>query len=73
MSAIKDVIADTVLIFPADLGYITPHAVDIIEQFITVITFVFLETQLTQTRRLEEGYHIYPRLQNNLQKSYKRI
>jgi len=66
MSTIKDIIANAILILLADLGYITPDAVDIVEQFITVITFVFLATQFTQTRRLEERYHVYPWLQNNL-------
>lgn len=44
MSAIEDVIADAILILPADLGYIAPHAVDIVEQFVTMVTFVFLAT-----------------------------
>jgi len=66
MSAIEDIIANAILVLLADLGYITPDAIDIVEQFITVITFVFLATQFTQTRRLEERYYVYPWLQNNL-------
>jgi len=66
MSAIEDIIANAILILLADLGYITPDAIDIVEQFITVITFVFLATQFTQTRSLEERYYVYPWLQNNL-------
>lgn len=73
MSAIEDVIADAILILPADFGYAIPHTIDIVEQFITVVTLVFLATQFTQTRRLEEGYHVYSWLQNNLQRSYKCI
>ena len=71
MSAIEDIIADAILILLTDVGYVVPHAVDIVIYFITVITFVFLTTQFTQTRCLEEGYHVYPWLQNNLQRSYK--
>jgi len=71
MSTIEDIITNAILILPADIGYIIPHAVDIVIYFITVVTFVFLATQFTQTRRLEEGYHVYPWLQNNLQRSYK--
>lgn len=44
MSAIEDVIADAVLVLPADLGYVAPHAVDIVEQFVAVIMFIFLAT-----------------------------
>lgn len=71
MSTIENVIADTVLILFTDLGNVVPHAVDIVEEFIAAIVLVFFAAQFTQSWRLEERYHVYPRLQNNLHESQK--
>lgn len=68
MSTLENVVADAVLILSTDIGHIVPHGVDIVEKIVTVITFVFLTTQFTHARYFEEGYHVYPRLQNNLPK-----
>lgn len=45
VGAIEDIIADAVLILSTNLGYVAPHTVDIVEQFITLVMFVFLATQ----------------------------
>jgi len=66
MSAVVNIITDAILKLSADFGYVAPHTIDIVEVFVTVIPLVFLTTQLTQTRRFEEGYHVYPWFQNNL-------
>lgn len=71
MSTIENVIADAILILFADIGHVTPHVVDIVKELVAVIPFVFLTTQFTHARYLEERYHLYFRFQHNLQKSHK--
>lgn len=66
MGTIENVVADTVLIFFADLGNVIPYAVDVIEELVAAIAFVFLPTQFAQSWHFEEGYHVYSWLQNNL-------
>jgi len=66
MSTIENVITDTVLIFLANFRNVTPYAINVVEEFIAAIAFVFLATQFTQTWYIEEGYHVYPWLQNDL-------
>lgn len=66
MSTIENVIADAILILFADVGYVIPYVVDIVKEFVAMISFIFLTAQFTQTRYLEERYYLYSRFQNNL-------
>jgi len=47
MSTIENVITNTVLIFLADFRNVTPYVVNVVEEFIAAIAFIFLATQFT--------------------------